>query len=84
MIDPLLRKKKDHTELAESWSDDPWDLPSALGKAMDVESDVVKAELRHFSRPLGLAVLIVAIGFPPSLRGISDICVADRARDMTL
>ena len=60
MIDPLLRKKKDHTELAESWSDDPWDLPSALGKAMDVESDVVKAELRHFSRPLGLAVFIVA------------------------
>jgi UPF0755 protein len=60
MIDPLLRKKKDHTELAESWSDDPWDLPSALGKAMDVESDVVKAELRHFSRPLGFAVFIVA------------------------
>ena len=60
MIDPLFRKKKDHTELAESWSDDPWDLPSALGKAMDVESDVVKAELRHFSRPLGLAVFIVA------------------------
>jgi UPF0755 protein len=60
MIDPLLRKKKDHTELAESWSDDPWDLPSALGKATDVETDVVKAELRHFSRPLGLAVLIVA------------------------
>jgi len=60
MIDPLFRKKKDHTELAESWSDDPWDLPSALGKATDVETDVVKAELRHFSRPLGLAVLIVA------------------------
>lgn len=60
MIDPLLRKKKDHTELAESWSDDPWDLPSALGKATNVETDVVKAELRHFSRPLGLAVLIVA------------------------
>ena len=60
MIDPLLRKKKDHTELAESWSDDPWDLPSALGKATNVETDVVKAELRHFSKPLGLAVLIVA------------------------
>ena len=60
MIDPLLRKKKDHTELAESWSDDPWDLPSAIGKATEVETDVVKAELRHFSRPLGLAVLIVA------------------------
>jgi UPF0755 protein len=60
MIDPLLRKKKDHTELAESWSDDPWDLPSALGKATNVETDVVKAELRHFSRPLGLAVFIVA------------------------
>ena len=60
MIDPLLRKKKEHTELAESWSDDPWDRPSALGKATDVETDVVKGELRHFSRPLGLAVLIVA------------------------
>jgi UPF0755 protein len=60
MIDPLLRKKKDHTELAESWSDDPWDLPSALGKATNVETDFVKGELRHFSGPLGLAVLIVA------------------------
>ena len=60
MIDPLLRKKKEHTEIAESWSDDPWDRPSALAMTKDVQTDVVRPELRHLSRPLGLAVFIVA------------------------
>ena len=60
MIDPLLRKKKEHTEIAESWSDDPWDRPSALAMTKDVQTDVVMPELRHLSRPLGLAVFIVA------------------------
>ena len=60
MIDPLLRKKKEHTELAESWSEDPWDRPSALAMTKDVQTDFVRPELRHLSGPLGLAVLIVA------------------------
>ena len=59
MIDPLLRKKKEHIEIAESWRDDPWDHPSALALKSDVETDVVREELRHLSRPLVLAVLIV-------------------------
>lgn len=60
MIDPLLRKKKEHTEIAESWSDDPWDRPSALAMTKDVQTDVIGPELRHLARPLGLAVFIVA------------------------
>jgi len=59
MIDPLLKKKKEHIEIAESWRDDPWDHPSALALKSDVETDVVREELRHLSRPLVLAVLIV-------------------------
>ena len=59
MIDPLLRRKKVQSEVAESWRDDPWDQPSALAARPDVETDFVKPELRHLSRPLGLAVLIV-------------------------
>lgn len=59
MIDPLLRRKKEQPEIAESWREDPWDQPSALESKKYLKSDVVKSEARHLSRPLGLAVLIV-------------------------
>lgn len=61
MIDPLLRKKKEPSEIAESWSDDPWDRPSALAMTKDVETEVIRPELRHLSKPLGSAVFIVVV-----------------------
>jgi UPF0755 protein len=59
MIDPLLRRKKEVPELADSWRDDPWDEPSALVSRTDLETDDVKPEFRQFAEPLRLAVFVL-------------------------
>jgi UPF0755 protein len=59
MIDPLLRRKKEIPELADSWRDDPWDEPSALVSRTDLETDDVKPEFRQFAEPLRLAVFVL-------------------------
>ena len=59
MIDPLLRRRKEVPELADSWRDDPWDEPSALVSRTDLETDDVKPEFRQFAEPLRLAVFVL-------------------------
>ena len=59
MIDPLLRRKTEVPELADSWRDDPWDEPSALVSRTDLETDDVKPEFRQFAEPLRLAVFVL-------------------------